>query len=163
MQKACLKLIKFTSKSSKLKLQILACFSKKINLVDDFNTDYAVFDDLIAKARKNIPQFAFEYLDGGCNENINLAKNTAELREVELIPKYLTKHKGSSLKTELFGHVYDAPFGIAPMGLQGLIWPNSPEILAKSANKHNIPFCLSTVSTSTIERIGELTEGKAWF
>jgi L-lactate dehydrogenase (cytochrome) len=49
------------------------------------------------------------------------------------------------------------------MGLQGLIWPNSPEILAKAANKHNIPFCLSTVSTSTIERIGELTNGKAWF
>ena len=63
------------------------------------------------------------------------------------------------MKTELFGHTYDAPFGISPIGLQGLIYPNSPEILAKAAFKHNIPFTLSTVSTSTIERICEITEG----
>jgi L-lactate dehydrogenase (cytochrome) len=63
----------------------------------------------------------------------------------------------------LFGHVYDAPFGIAPVGLQGLMWPNAPEILAKAASEHNIPFILSTVTTSSIERISELTEGKAWF
>ena len=49
------------------------------------------------------------------------------------------------------------------MGLQGLIWPNSPEILAKAAFEHNIPFVLSTVSTSSIERISEITEGRAWF
>lgn len=67
------------------------------------------------------------------------------------------------MKTELFGHVYDAPFGIAPVGLQGLMWPNAPEILAKAAFEHNIPFILSTVTTSSIERIGELTEGRAWF
>ena len=83
---------------------------------------------------------AFEYLDGGCNEDVNLYKNTAELREVELAPYYLSNHAGSDLKTELFGHVYDAPFGIAPVGLPGLIWPNSPEILAKAAFEHNIPY-----------------------
>jgi L-lactate dehydrogenase (cytochrome) len=82
---------------------------------------------------------------------------------VELKPLYLTRHSGSDMKTELFGHVYDAPFGIAPIGLQGLIWPNSPEILARAAVKHNIPFILSTVTTSPIERIGELTQGKAWY
>jgi L-lactate dehydrogenase (cytochrome) len=43
------------------------------------------------------------------------------------------------------------------------MWPNSPEILAKSAFKNNIPFILSTVSTSSIERISEITEGKFWF
>ena len=67
------------------------------------------------------------------------------------------------MKTTLFGHTYDAPFGIAPIGLQGLIWPNAPEILAKAAVNHNIPFILSTVSTSSIERIAEITQGKAWF
>ena len=110
-----------------------------------------------------MPRFAFEYLDGGCNEEINLYKNTAELREVELMPEYLKKYGGVDMKTELFGHVYDAPFGISPIGLQGLIWPNSPEILAKAAFEHNIPFTLSTVSTSSIERISEITEGRAWF
>ena len=43
------------------------------------------------------------------------------------------------------------------------MWPNAPEILAKSAFKHNIPFILSTVTTSSIERIAEITEGKSWF
>ena len=112
---------------------------------------------------KRIPRFAFEYLDGGCNEDTNLVKNTAEIRAIELIPQYLTKHTGSSMKTKLFGVEYDAPFGVAPVGLQGLMWPKSPEILAKAAFEHNIPFCLSTVTTSSIETIAEITQGKAWF
>ncbi|MFD1614110.1 alpha-hydroxy acid oxidase [Gelatiniphilus marinus] len=128
-----------------------------------FNTKYPSIEDLRTRAKQRIPKFAFEYLDGGCNEDINLYKNTAEIREVELLPEYLSKHTASSMKTTLFGHEYDAPFGIAPVGLQGLMWPNAPEILAKAAFKHNIPFILSTVTTSSIERISELTEGKAWF
>jgi len=128
-----------------------------------YNPKYPAVEDLRKKARGRIPRFAFEYLDGGCNEEINLRKNTSEIRELELLPQYLVKHEGSDMKTELFGHIYDAPFGIAPVGLQGLIWPNAPEILAKAAFEHNIPFTLSTVSTSTIERISEITEGRAWF
>ncbi|MCL6296133.1 alpha-hydroxy-acid oxidizing protein [Gaetbulibacter sp. 2012CJ34-3] len=128
-----------------------------------FNTKYPSVEDLRSRAKKRIPKFAFEYLDGGCNEDVNLYKNTAEIREVELLPQYLSKHTASSMKTTLFGHEYDAPFGMAPVGLQGLMWPNAPEILAKAASTHNVPFILSTVTTSSIERIGELTEGKAWF
>ncbi|MFI5407236.1 MAG: alpha-hydroxy-acid oxidizing protein, partial [Nitrososphaerales archaeon] len=89
----------------------------------DYNSRYPSVDDLRNKAKQKIPKFAFEYLDGGCNEDINLHKNTDELRMVELAPYYLNVHKGSNLQTELFGHTYDAPFGIAPIGLQGLIWP----------------------------------------
>lgn len=129
----------------------------------EYNSKYPGIDDLRKRARQRIPRFAFEYLDGGCNEDVNLHKNTSEIREIELKPYYLSKHIKSDMKTELFGHVYDAPFGIAPVGLQGLMWPNSPEILAKSAFEHNIPFILSTVSTSSIERIAEITEGRAWF
>lgn len=128
-----------------------------------YNSNYPGIDDLINKAKSRIPRFAFEYLDGGCNEDVNLHKNTNELREVELLPYYLSEHTGSSLSTELFGHTYDAPFGVSPIGLQGLIWPNAPEILAKAAVKHNLPFILSTVTTSSIERIAEITEGKAWY
>lgn len=128
-----------------------------------YNSNFPSIEDLRKKAKKRIPRFAFEYLDGGCNEEVNLQKNTAEIREVELLPEYLKNYAGINMKTELFGHTYDAPFGIAPIGLQGLIWPNAPEILAKAAFEHNIPFTLSTVSTSSIERIGEITEGRAWF
>jgi L-lactate dehydrogenase (cytochrome) len=124
---------------------------------------YPSIEDLRARAQQKIPRFAFEYLDGGCNEDVNLHKNTSEIREIELKPYYLTDHTASSMKTELFGHVYDAPFGIAPIGLQGLMWPGSPEILAKAARKHNIPFVLSTVTTADLETIGKLTDGKFWF
>jgi L-lactate dehydrogenase (cytochrome) len=129
----------------------------------NYNPHYPSIDDLREKAKRRIPKFAFEYLDGGCNEDINLHKNTSEIREVELLPNYLNEHKGSDMRTELFGYTYDAPFGIAPVGLQGLMWPKAPEILAKAALEHNIPFILSTVTTSSIERIGEITEGNAWF
>ncbi|GAA0873342.1 alpha-hydroxy acid oxidase [Gangjinia marincola] len=128
-----------------------------------YNTSYPSVDDLRVKAKKKIPGFAFEYLDGGCNDDVNLRRNTQEIREVQLKPQYLKKHKGSSLKTQLFGHEYDAPFGIAPVGLQGLMWPNAAEILAKAAHQHNIPFVLSTVTTTSIERAAQLTEGKFWF
>jgi len=120
-------------------------------------------DDLRNGAMRRIPRFAFEYLDGGCNEDVNLHKNTAELREVELKPRYLTPHTASSTKATLFGHEYDAPFGIPPIGVQGRMWPGAPEILARAAAEHNVPFILSTVTTASIETIGEITGGKFWF
>jgi len=127
------------------------------------NPKYPSVDDLRKRAMVKMPKFAFEYLDGGCNEDINLDKNRTDLQKIELMPQYLSKFEKSEMKTELFGHTYDAPIGISPVGLQGLMWPNSPEILAEAAKKHNVPFILSTVTTSSIERIAEITEGKSWF
>ena len=127
------------------------------------NYKYPSVDDLRIRAKAKIPKFAFEYLDGGCNNDVNLKKNTSRIRDVELKPKYLVDYTPPNLKTELFGHEYDAPFGISPVGLQGLMWPKSPEILAKAAFNHNIPFVLSTVTTASIESISEITEGRAWF
>ena len=127
------------------------------------NYKYPSVEDLRIRAKAKIPKFAFEYLDGGCNNDVNLKKNTSRIRDVELKPKYLVDYTPPNLKTELFGHEYDAPFGISPVGLQGLMWPKSPEILAKAAFDHNIPFVLSTVTTASIESISEITEGRAWF
>lgn len=129
----------------------------------NYNPRYPSVPHLRARARQRLPRFAFEYLDGGCNDEVNLHRNTAEIREVQLKPYYLNPYQGSSLKTELFGHSYDAPFGVAPIGLQGLMWPLATEILAQAATKHNIPFILSTVATASIEKVAEITEGKAWF
>ncbi|SHG74406.1 alpha-hydroxy acid oxidase [Flagellimonas flava] len=128
-----------------------------------FDSRYPSVADLREKARTRIPKFAFDYLDGACNEEVNLKKNTEEIRKVELQPRYLDAFEGASMATELFGKTYSAPFGVAPVGLQGLMWPNAAEILAKAAFESNVPFVLSTVTTSSIERIAELTEGNAWF
>lgn len=128
-----------------------------------FNSRYPSVEDLRERAKRRIPGFAFDYLDGGCNEEVNLRKNTSDIREVQLKPDYLSEYGGFNLETELFGHTYSAPFGIAPVGLQGLMWPNASEILAKASLDFNIPFVLSTVTTMSIERASELTEGRAWF
>lgn len=128
-----------------------------------YNPNYPTIADLRIRAQKRIPRFAFEYLDGGCNSEINLRRNTEAIRELLLKPYYLRDYAGISLETELFGHRYDAPFGISPIGLQGLMWPAASEILAKAAFEANIPFILSTVATASLETIGEITQGRAWF
>ena len=130
---------------------------------NDTNPNYPDIDYLRRRAKKRIPGFAFDYLDGGCNSEVNLRRNTEEIREVQLKPYYLRGLENPTMKTTLFGKTYDAPFGIAPIGLQGLMWPGASEILAKAAFEHNIPYILSTVGTASIETIGEITEGNAWF
>jgi L-lactate dehydrogenase (cytochrome) len=128
-----------------------------------FDPRYPSVGDLKRKAKNRIPKFAFDYLEGGCNDEINLSKNERDFHDVEMMPQYLQNYAGVDISAELFGHRYDAPFGISPIGLQGLMWPNSSEILAKAAVEHNVPYILSTVGTSSIERIADITSGKFWF
>ncbi|MBD1431025.1 MULTISPECIES: alpha-hydroxy acid oxidase [Sphingobacterium] len=128
-----------------------------------YNTLYPSVADLRKKAKSRIPKFAFDYLDGGCNEELNLFRNENDFDNILLKPQYLRVGQDIDMSVELFGRKYSAPFGVSPIGLQGLMWPNAPEILAKAAAKHDIPYTLSTVSTSSIERIAEVSEGKAWF
>lgn len=96
-------------------------------------------------------------------EEIGLRRNRHDIEAIQLRSQFLKPFNGSDLGVELFGHRYDAPFGIAPIGLQGLMWPNSAEILAKAAADKNIPYVLSTVSSSSLERIAEVSQGKAWY
>lgn len=130
---------------------------------DAFNPELPSVEHLQAKARRRMPRFAYEYLSGGCFSDINIRKNTDDIRDVQLCPYYLRDYPGSNLETNLFGKTYSAPFGVAPIGLQGLMWPRATEILAKASFEHNIPFILSTVGTASIETVAELTEGNAWF
>lgn len=135
--------------------------SKKITF--PYNSQYPSVADLRKKAKARIPKFAFDYLEGGCNEGLNLARNENDFDNIYLKPNYLKVGGEIDMSVELFGRKYSAPFGVSPIGLQGLMWPNAPEILAKAAAKHDIPYTLSTVSTSSIERIAEVSDGKAWF
>ena len=130
---------------------------------DYFNSNYPSVDALRIKAKERMPKFAFEYLDGGCFSEINLQRNTQEIRDVQLQPYYLRDYDSANMKTELFGETYDAPFGMSPIGLQGLMWPKSCEILAQASVDHNIPFVLSTVGTASIETVSDITDGKFWF
>lgn len=127
------------------------------------NPKYPDIHYLRERAKRRIPRFAFEYLDGGCNTESNLRRNTEDIRKVLLKPVYIRKIQKPSLETTLFGKTYDVPFGICPIGLQGLVWPRATEILAQASVDHNLPFILSTVATASIETVAEITGGNAWF
>ncbi|MEM7305845.1 MAG: alpha-hydroxy acid oxidase [Planctomycetota bacterium] len=127
------------------------------------DSNYPSVEHLRERGRQRVPAFAFEYLDNGCHSNLNLRRNTDEIREVRLEPRYVLDYPGASLETELFGETYAAPFGVAPIGLQGLVWPRSCELLAEAAHRFNVPFILSTVGTASIEQAAEITAGRAWF
>lgn len=127
------------------------------------NVKYPSIEHLRLRAKQRMPRFAYDYLTEGCNEDLNVHKNTAEIRDVELMPTYLTDYRESDMKVELFDHVYDAPFGISAVGLQSLMWPKTSQFLAKAAKEHNIPFMLSTVTTMSIEEAAKITDRNFWF
>ncbi len=128
-----------------------------------YDPRYPSVTDLKNKAQKRIPKFAFDYLIGGCNDEVGLRNNRRDIEAVLLRSELMRPFTSSDMEVELFGHKYSAPFGIAPIGLQGLMWPNAPEILAKAAAELNVPYVLSTVSSSSLERIAEVSQGKAWY
>ena len=130
---------------------------------DFFDSRYPDLEDLKATAMRRMPKFAFDYIEGGCNEEQCVVKNRSAYYDIELRADILQPFSQSDLSIELFGKRYAAPFGIAPVGLQGLMWPQTPEILAKAAADKNIPFVLSTVSSASLEKIAEISEGNAWF
>jgi isopentenyl diphosphate isomerase/L-lactate dehydrogenase-like FMN-dependent dehydrogenase len=119
--------------------------------------------DLKKRAKRRVPRFAFDYLEGGCNQEIAIARNRSALDAIVMEPRYLEDCAAPDLSVSLFGRRYDAPFGVAPVGLGGLIWPRVAEYLAEAAGRANIPFCLSTVATTSIERAAELAGECLWF
>lgn len=116
-----------------------------------------------ATAKRRIPGFARDYVMNGLGGGISVRKNRESLDNVELMPRYLTDADKPNLRCRLLGRDYDAPFGIAPMGLSGLVWPHAENILARAARKHNIPYTLSTVSTVSLETIRNEGGENAWF
>ncbi|AWF81693.1 alpha-hydroxy-acid oxidizing enzyme [Microbulbifer sp. A4B17] len=128
-----------------------------------FNRHFASSERLRKRAKQKIPKFSYEYLIEGCMDDIGLHRNRLAFNSIKFTPEYIRPNLTPDLSCSLFGSPYSAPFGMAPIGLQGLMWPNAPVILAKAAYKHNIPFILSTVSSESLERISEVSNGTAWY
>ncbi len=132
-------------------------------MLDFFDSRYPTHHDLAARAQERIPGFVYDYIIGGCHDDEGLSRNRRDLQAIELSAPLLEDFTDTDLSVELFGHRYAAPFGIAPVGLQGLMWPKMPELLAQAAAEKNIPFILSTMSSASLETIAECGQGKAWF
>jgi (S)-mandelate dehydrogenase len=124
---------------------------------------FPTIDDLRARARWRVPRFAFDFVDGGANDETCVERNIAAFRSVELLSRYCVDTKGASTAVELFGTRYTAPIGIAPMGSPGLMWPGAEQYLARAAQRARIPFVLATPANESIERIAELAPDVFWF
>lgn len=114
-------------------------------------------------ARSRIPGFVYDYLSAGCNDDLAVKNNRKALDKVYLQPQYLTRSGPAQLAVDILGRSYNAPFGVAPVGLSGLIWPGASEYQARAAKSANIPFILSTVASISIERAAECAEDCFWF
>ncbi len=114
-------------------------------------------------AQHRIPRFAWDYMAGGIGRETVLAENCARLDRVKLRPHYLVDDAATpDLSRTLLGSRYSMPFGVAPLGLSGLIWPDAAKHLARAAKHNDIPFTLSSVATSSIEVIGAIG-GRLWY
>ena len=124
---------------------------------------FPTIEDLRRRARRRVPRFAFDFIDGSANDEECARRNTTALSAVELLPRYCLDIKGLSTEVELFGRRYAAPFGVAPMGSGGLMWPGGEEYLAREAQRRNIPFILATPANVSIERVAQIAPDVFWF
>jgi len=118
---------------------------------------------LRAHARRHIPNFAFEYCDGGAGADKGIAHNWAALDAVELVPRYGVMPSLPACEVELFGRRYAAPVGIAPMGGPALVWPGADRFMAAAAQKLRVPYVLGTVGGLTIEDAARIAPDVLWF
>ena len=129
------------------------------NLVDK----YPRVSDMIDIAKRRMPHFAAEYLFAGTGYDEALENNRKVFNQIFLVPKYLKGTVTPALKTKLFGYEYDAPFGMAPVGMTSLMWPGAEIALSKMSVKNNVPFALSTVACASVEEVGKHLNGQGWF
>lgn len=118
--------------------------------------------DLRARARKRLPNFAFEYVDGGAGADTGIARNWNAFNSIEMVPRYGRVVSPPATDVELFGKSYSAPIGIAPIGGPGTGFPGAETYFAKAAQAANVPYTLGVLSAITIERAAELAPDVLW-
>ena len=124
---------------------------------------YPAIADLKARARRRIPHFVWEYLDSATGVEATQRRNRTALDQVLLSPSILHGEFDPDLSTTFLGKTHPLPFGIAPVGMSGLIWPGAEQMLARTAAKENIPYTLSTVASQLPEDVGPHAGDHAWF
>jgi len=123
---------------------------------------YPTVDDLRHRARRRVPRFGFDFVDGGANEEYCIDRNTDAFQRVELLPHYCVEGKATT-DTEIFGRRYNAPIGVAPMGSAGLMWPGAEKLFAAEAQRQRIPYILATPGNASIEEIAAIAPDVFWF
>src|SRR3546814_226972 len=114
------------------------------------------------RSRKRLPRLAFDYLDGGAEQGITMARNLAAYGKVEFRPEVLANVAQCNLGTQVLGADLAMPAVVGPTGLNGLFWPEADLHLACAAHAAGLPFALSTASNTLLEQIRSETSGELW-
>tara|TARA_B100001250_G_scaffold108367_1_gene91445 strand:+ start:2062 stop:3222 length:1161 start_codon:yes stop_codon:yes gene_type:complete len=126
--------------------------SKKIHSLEDARN----------LAKKRLPKMFFDFVDGASGDEKLCELNSAALDQIRLEPKVLRNVEKINLNKEFFKIKYDLPFGFAPMGMCNLTWPGADSMLARESVFNNIPTCVSMASSTSLEKMFELSEGNSW-
>ena len=120
-------------------------------------------EDLRRLAQRRLPRVAWDYLERGAEDDVTMTANRAAFERIHFQPRTLVDVSGRTLRQELFGKTYTAPFGIAPTGAAGLYCFDADIALARAAKAAGVPFVLSTASFVAMERVAREAGGSQWF
>ncbi len=124
---------------------------------------YYCIDDFRVGAQQRMPRVIFDYVDGAAGFETSSRLNRDMIDQIRLMPRVLVDIRERELAKTFLGRTWTLPFGIAPMGMCNLAWPNTDKAFAAAAVDHDIPVCLSTFGSSSIEDMGERASGNVWF
>ncbi len=120
-------------------------------------------DDLRRMAQARLPRSIFDFYDGGAEDESTLDHNRSAFERHRLSPKVLVDVAQASPATQLFGQPLGLPMAIGPTGALGFGWRDADLHLARAAEKHGIPFTLSSSGTASIEAVAKASSGRLWF
>jgi L-lactate dehydrogenase (cytochrome) len=119
--------------------------------------------DFREAARRKLPRFLFDYLDGGAGTEMTLRNNLNDLSSIALRQRVLTEVSNVNLEFELFGRKQALPVILAPVGLTGMYARRGEVQVARAAADAGVPFCLSTVSVCALEEVAPASSAPLWF
>ncbi len=114
-------------------------------------------------ARKRLPHFLFEYIDGGSYDEVTLQRNLDDLQSIALRQRVLRDVSNLDLSTTLFGRSFAIPLGLGPIGLAGMTSRRGEVKACRAARTAQIPFCLSTVSACSLREVRDASPEPFWF
>lgn len=120
-------------------------------------------EDFRQLARHRLPKSVFEFVDGGAGQELTLQDNRAGFERIRLLPRVLTDVSQPDLTTSMWSTTYPTPLVISPMGSCALVRPGADIAIAKAAVARGIPYTLSTMATTGIERMARAVQGPLWF
>ncbi|CAN7323622.1 FMN-dependent L-lactate dehydrogenase LldD [Phenylobacterium sp. LjRoot219] len=114
-------------------------------------------------ARRRLPRFLFDYIDGGSYAEVTLRRNVADLEQIALRQRVLRDVAELDLTTELFGQKLAMPVVLSPVGLSGMYARRGEVSAARAAQAAGVPFCLSTVGVCSLEEVARGVSEPFWF